>query len=338
MRSGHRPHLTLLASIGLALSLSALGCRKEAPTQKAPEAGVEAKSSEAPKESAAPAAEENKERGGRRQVAVYLDGEPIAAMRYGELPKKVQEVWVEAGIDEGEGIPKYRRFRLAEYLEALGIKLSRLKGILLGSGRGRLAAIEPKELIKHRQEMMFSFTGDTSGGVEMHYAPKIKSNDVIDKLTSIYLFQNKEAPIWRPEKKIYEIKGEPMTRIPYIEEPLKNGTRIYFDDKLRAIVKRKHLIGDEVGNKEGKDKESPTVSLRAYLINLDIPVAKAKYIELVASDRVEKTLRPEELQSAQMSVVAHSGGKVRILPADVEPQAIRLYSKVPKANAPAKAP
>ncbi|MGB0678527.1 MAG: hypothetical protein ACPGUV_02570 [Polyangiales bacterium] len=232
-----------LVCLALLLSLPA-GCRKAEPAgftakrQKAAQTKAKAASGGA-KQAAATAPKMR--RGGKRQVGVYLDGKPIAALRYGEMPKSVPTVWVEHGIPESDGSrPEQRSFRLADYLEGLGLKIGALRTILLAAGRtSRISHIDPKALLKHRKAMFLAFTGGTRGGVEMRYAPDIPSNDVIDKLLNVYLYRDKPAPKWNAKARRYEFAGQAMRGIPHLEERVGRGSRIYLDDRLIGIYTRR---------------------------------------------------------------------------------------------------
>lgn len=131
MKSSQLAALAALSSL-----LAVAGCdRKAEDSGGAPEPAAEApadrEGDEAPKAAAEPAdrktqrakGEHRSGKGKWKEPGVYLDGEPIAFIKFAELPLSLEPVWVEGEMDvefkAGEPPPepkkvKYRRYRLAD--------------------------------------------------------------------------------------------------------------------------------------------------------------------------------------------------------------------------------
>ena len=309
----------------------AQGCKKDSAQTKQTDLKAERKKPESPK---VEEEEEVKERGGNRQVTVFLDGKPTAALRYGELPLSVGPVMVSYGIPEDNGKrPRRRCFRLAEYIEGLGLDISKLNTIMLAAGRAsRISHLTSKALLKHRDDMYFAFTGDTKGGVYMRYSPDIESNDVIDKLRVMYLYEKKKGPVWDKKKRIYKYKGKKMEEIPHYEGPMEKGTRLYFGDRIHSVLKKRVLAGGSGAGKgkatHGGQKATRRMALKDYLVREALELDKIKRIDIIDDDEIVKSFKSSELDKIKLVAKPKSGGRIIVEPSSSRAQAIILRTEV----------
>ncbi|MEO1420239.1 MAG: hypothetical protein AAFU66_04695 [Pseudomonadota bacterium] len=320
--------------------LCATACQTEA-TRKRQEAQRrgEPTSAEDAGQNGAPArsSKDTKKGGGRRQgggrgriSSVYLDGKPLAAIRYGELPKGLGVVWYSYGIRDTTGeFPRFRAFRLADYLELLGVDIAKLKGIFLTAGRTtRISYLAPKELLKYRKGMFFSFSGGTAGRAQMRYAKGVKTNDQIDKLLNVYLFRDVEAPTWDPARQLFEHQGKRMSKMPAVRQKFPaRATRIYFNDRLLTHVQRRQLRTPGAADEE-EPTDSHSMSVVDYLKKQELSVRAIRRVEVVANDQTVLELSQKKARQYRISVKPGSGGWATVRPGDHLAQAIRAYTRV----------
>ncbi len=93
------------------------------------------------------------------ECAVYVDGEPLAVLSYGELPPNLPVHWQKV---EGED-EKVPRFLMAEYLEGLGVDLRKVRELHLYGGQNRVGIVKGDELRRFARRCRFSFTRNVTG-------------------------------------------------------------------------------------------------------------------------------------------------------------------------------
>lgn len=221
-------------------------------------------------------------RGKRRamEAATYVDGVPRGMLRFAELPEGLPVRW--KTLDDGR---KVRRYRLAEYLEALGTDLASVREIHLYGGRERVSVLAGDELRRHREDMLFSFTQGEGGKPRLHY-PKtasIQVNTFIDAVENIAVYAGKPPPDYDTQKHRLSLNGAPVDGIPYASGERPGGTRVYVDGALRAWVKRKVLTS---GMAEGGAGDSTRYSLARYLASVGVTLASAQALEVVSGDEI----------------------------------------------------
>jgi hypothetical protein len=234
------------------------GCRgRSAPVRQGRAAAPPAPAAEAPKP---------QERGGNRwkDTGVYVDGQPIAALSFGELPVKLKPIWIEeqksAEKEPGTNMPDYvivkqRRYRFTEYLRALGIDLAKIKELhVAGPRMSETIVVSGRELrSKKAQGFMFRF-GGTVGGKAIPIVPGGFGNEMSpDKIGAVMIYIKKKPPRVVGSEGL-EVDGEIVSGIPYAKEPLHGGVRVYRDDKLVASLHRRNVVEKEAASADGQYK------------------------------------------------------------------------------------
>lgn len=224
------------------------------------------------------------------QSPLYVDGKPIAVVAYGELPPWLPTHMVKLS-DGREAI----RFLFAEYLEALAVPLAKIKEVHLYGGRGRVAIIPGKEIRRYKKELMFSFTAGDQGKMRMHWDQKLEVSDTIDKVQAVAIYVDKKAPAWNRAKwGLVDDEGVKIEGIPYCDEPLKGGVRIYLDGRIVHHIKR---------NKTFERKVEPTMMVDGipyfrmfdYLEELGVDTRGVVAMELLDRNTVVRRVEGSEL-------------------------------------------
>jgi hypothetical protein len=278
-----------------------------------------------------------------REASVFVDGQAVAGLKFLELPQKLPVRWKEL-----EGGRRVRRYRLAEYLEALGLDLSTVKEVHLAGGRNRLAIVDGDELQKVREKLLFSFTQSEKGRPRMHFpSGGMKVNTQIDTVQDIMVYQHKKPPTYDPIKhRTYFEDGKAIEGVPYATDERVGGTRVYVDGVLLTAIKRKTL--PEKVEVPGTAEQGLTrFSLRAYLENTKISPDSVKAMELVVGDKVDASFDTaafkEKIPSLVFTLPKRNNGRIQVMDlvdAGSKLDAILLYVKesLPDRAALAKPP
>ena len=259
---------------------------------------------------------ENKATGLRKRFSapiVYLDGEAVAVLRFGELPPHLKSHWK----DLGNNI-KARQFRWAEYIEELGVPLSSLKALTLHGGRGRVAVLSANEVRRFRESLKFSFNRSNSGKARMEWQPPSRSNDHIDMVHAVALYVKKKAPRLNKKTSLVELNGEIVADVPYVTQEMRNGVRVYKDGRIVTIIKRNLLTASE-----GKS----SWKLKPFLEKADVKLDDVMQVDLVYQDRIENRVTIDALASMSFRFEEDTGGHLLIQPRDLEISALILHSK-----------
>src|SRR5438067_9777134 len=135
------------------LALTSFACRKQQNGAVIGQAAAASQPAKAPAAAPPPPASGSAEGGGGeddegnplasgakkwRDTGVYVDGQPVGVLRFGELPIRLKPVWVEqehsvefGPDDKGPrvGIRPERRYRFIDYLKAVGVDVAKIKEI-----------------------------------------------------------------------------------------------------------------------------------------------------------------------------------------------------------------
>lgn len=329
----------------MALLIFALGCKGDSEEKAKPESQQdENEAKQAEKDASADESDQQAARamrpgpgthkGGRKfkDCGVYVDGDPVAVLEFGELPLSLEPVWVEGKRDVefsgGEEPPepetiKYRRYRLAEYLEALGVNLRKVKevhiygGVYAGSLRG-------KDLRRARDTIYFGFGRTTHGKALFYPPPDVSIGTSFDSIAAIAVYIDKKPPTIR-ENATVEFEGKTFTDIPYYGEPLRGGIRVYKDDRMVHRIKRKRLRGsDELAYWEGDELRW---KLAPYLESHGVEIDDVAAAEIIRFDRRVKRLSGEEVQGTYFVAQKQKGGEVTLGEEGIPMDALALYTR-----------
>lgn len=263
------------------------------------------------------------------ECAVYVDGQPIAVLKYGELPPNLP-AHMQVVDEDGRKAP---RFLMAEYLTALGIDLSKVRELHLYGGQDRIGIVKGDELRRFAKKFFFEFTRETTGKPAMRFVGKnFQITDIVDTFSTVAVYVDKPAPRWNKElQSLVDDDGREIDGIPYVKTEMRGGTRVYLDARLAANIKRNLLSSSmAVGEQNGKQRYSLEAFLRAQKVDL----SHVRSIELVREDRVVLSVRPEQLsRSLEFETIPDSSGSELFHVSDtdgesqIEVNVVRLYSK-----------
>ncbi len=269
-------HLVMSACLVALATAGTPGCSKKAPQVAAP---VAAAAPSAAPNGATPAVAV--EHGKRKQRAidppVYVDGTPVAIMRFAELPPGMTQYAKTAGSEK-------IFFRLADYVAALGVSLDKVKAIHVGGKQRMWTRVTGDELRANTSELLFHFTKGNGGKPSSDWDTSKLSHSVrVDYFTSLAIFTSKDEPALDLVRSCYlQQDGECSDKVPYVEADMAKGTRIYVDGRLSNIVKRRLVKDDSI--LEGKGTPSPHYSLARYLDSVGVDTKTAKAVEFIADD------------------------------------------------------
>ena len=265
-----------------------------------------------------------------REAGVFVDGEAVAGLKFLELPQKLPVRWTLR--KNGRHV---RRYRLAEYVEALGVPLSTVKQVHIVGGRNRIAIVEGAELQKVREKLLFSFTQSEKGRPRMHFpSGGMKVNSQLDTVQDIMIYQHKKPPNYDLIKhRTYFDDGKTIVGVPYATDERVGGTRVYVDGVLLTAIKRKTLP-EKVEVPGSAEQGLTRFSLLAYLENIKIPADSVKAVELVVGDKVDATFDTaafkEKIPSLVFTLPKRNNGRIQVMDlvnAGEKLDAILLYVK-----------
>jgi hypothetical protein len=248
-------------------------------------------------------------RGQRRgECPVMIDGRLVGALKYSELPPQMP-TWM-FPLDDGR---KVQRFRISEYVRALGVSLDRVRALHLHGGR-RVTVIDGNELRRVGDRLQIQFTSEVSGRPTFTYpGVDLRSNSAIDSISTFALYADSPAPEYR-RGRLYA--GDKQVDGGADDAKLAiRGTRVYLDGKLVRALKR-------------RDAGSAKQELAAVLRKLGVDAAKLKLAEIVARDGVAARVAGANIAALETEAPRGSHGRLVIDGvAEGEPvEAILLYA------------
>jgi hypothetical protein len=268
-----------------------------------------------------------------RDAGVYVDGKPIGMIWFGELPVSLKPVWKDdvqmLDFNPGDQGPrekpvKVRRYRIAEYLEALGVDLAKVKELHIQGGKGVPAVVTGKELRRMRDGLHFSFGRTTSGKPLLHLPEGIKTNTSFDHVVGLMVYIDKKPPIVDGEDDLI-LDGKLVTDVPYFGEPMRGGVRVYKDDRLVAVIKRRKLEGIEGITVKGADG-TVEWKLFAFLEAEGVKTDDIVQAEIVYDERRGVRLDRDALVDARFKAAPQQSGTVLLGKDGVPSQVITLFS------------
>jgi hypothetical protein len=338
----------LLAFLRRGLWIAALcvaSCDREPsppPTPVAPPAAV---ASVAPAAASGdPASDDEPKKRRFPEATVYVDGRIVASVKYLELPQKLPVRW--KALDTGDRV--VRRYRLAEYLEALGVDLAAVRQVHIHGGRGRVSIVDGAELARVREKLLFSFTQSERGKPRMHYPNDgMAVNTHVDMISNIAVYVQKPPPAYDGKKHVLSFEdGRPIEGVPYAEREREGGTRIYLDGALMGAIKRKSLP-DSVVVPGSAEAGLTRYHLLKVLERAKIDPTAVRAVELVSDDTVAATLDQkafaERAPGMLFTLPKRNRGRIQLaeLPEDLSKlDAVLVYASAPLPDraAQAKAP
>ena len=234
-----------------------------------------------------------------RDAPVVVDGELVAVLRFGELPPGLAPRMVT--LADGR---QARRYRMADWLTALGVALPTVQAIHWHGGRGRVAVIPGDALRRWPDELIFSFTGGTAGKPRMHWiSQNFRPNDQIDLVSAVAVYANRKPPVWNADRGVLLLDGKPVT-LPYADLAHRGGIRVYVGGRIAGTLKRKRL----------RDAERTPDGQYRLLPSLQRILPAFKTATLVGEDGAFLTnLEAAHLAKATFEAPTDASGHIRLL-------------------------
>jgi hypothetical protein len=266
------------------------------------------------------------------ECAVYIDGQPTAVLRYGELPPNLPVHYRKLRNDDG-GEEKFPQFLMAEYLEGLGVDVRKIRELHLYGGQDRIAIVKGDELRKFARKFYFTFTRATTGKPALRYlSAAFRISNYVDTFSTVAVYVDKPAPRWSDElRSLIDDDGREIEGVPFVKTEMRGGTRVYVDAKLASNIKR-NLLSSTMARQDASGK--PIYSLDAFLKAQKVELPRIHTIELVDEDRVVLSVRPDQLKAPiEFETITDSSGTelFHVSKIDgesqIEASVVRLYSK-----------
>ncbi len=182
-----------------------------------------------------------------KETWIYVDGEAVAAMLVPELPD-IPVAWTlqQEDLDFVLGQPEshirkfyVRRWRLTDYLQALGIPLKKIKMVYLHGGSG-VVAVPGDVLRKFSDGLRFDLTGMDKTKSRFFLPSDMPHFGGFDRYAGVSVLINKPVLEVDIHKNLIQ-DGVVVTGIPYHGNPERGGIRIYRDGRLALVIKRNTL-------------------------------------------------------------------------------------------------
>ena len=306
------------------------GCRSRTALVRQARASV-------PVRQTAPAKQEGQgDRGGNRwkDTGVYLDGKPIGVLGFGELPITLSPVWISeeksAEIEPGSHAPGYvivkqRRYRFVDYLKSLGVDLKRVKALQVAGPRwSETISVSGAELRSPKgRDFMFRFGGSV-GGKAIPVVPNGFGNDMSpDKISAVMIYLDKKPPQVVSNEGLV-LDGKVVSGIPYAEEPVHGGVRVYLDDKLVDSLHRKNVV-----EKEAVDGK---YNLLEVLERDGVDVRRVKEAWIIRDERRKERLSASDLIGLDFEMGERKQNSILVGQAKWPGQVLALHTRPVKSE------
>ena len=268
-----------------------------------------------------------------RDTAVYVDGTPVGVVAFGELPIALKPTWVpeehSVEFDYGYKGPRTRttyerRYRMIEYLTALGVDVAHIKEIqVMGPKSTSVIVASGKELrSKKGQGFMFRFGGVVGGKPIPVVPPDFGNGAMPDKMGAVMVYIHRKPPVLDPDEGLM-LDGKPVEGIPYYGDALKAGVRVYVDDRLSTIIGQQAL--EETASVTAPDGQKRW-KLEPLLKQLGVDLSKVKEAWAIADERRQQKFTRAELDALTFAVDPHQKHLFLVGDAKVRASAIALHS------------
>ena len=270
-----------------------------------------------------------------RDAGVYVDGVARGVLWFGELPEALAPVWLDdqRSVDFGPGAPapptqpvRVRRYRLVDYLRAIGVPVERVEAVHIYGGNSFVAAFSGRELRRVADRLLFGFGNETSGKPLIYFPRDLRTNTSFDHIAAIALYVDRPAPRVRPDGTV-ELEGRRVDDIPYHGEPLRGGVRVYKDDRLATWIKRRALEGDDrLAERAGDELRW---NLERTLATLGVDTRDVVRVDVIFDERRTRTLDRAAFEGSYFTASPQARGKILLGAEHTPVQALALHSRPP---------
>jgi hypothetical protein len=271
-----------------------------------------------------------------KDSGVYLDGRPIAFLRFGELPIALQPTWVKDKVSDNKppGCPiekcpgwkwsEQRFYKFTDYLRALGVDPKQVKMLhVYGPKLSQTIAATGRDLeSKAADEFLFRF-GALVGGKPIPHVPLHFGNGKQpDKINGVMIYVDKKPPTITRDG--IELDGLPATGVPYYGEPLRGGVRIYLDDRYLTMIKRSELEA-----KQATTTADGELHWKLAAIVAATGVDTSKVVEgwVIRAERRAERIPWSDLQQMTFSAGSKAHGGVLLGDKEILANAIALHTR-----------
>lgn len=262
-----------------------------------------------------------------KETWIYVDGDPVAAMLVPELPD-IPVAWTlqQEDLDfvlgqPGSHIRKFyvRRWRLTDYLQALGIPLKKIKMVYLHGGSG-VIAVPGDVLRKFSDGLRFDLTGMDKTKSRFFLPSDMPHFGGFDRYAGVSVLINKPVLEVDIHKNLIQ-DGVAVVGIPYHGNPERGGIRIYRDGRLALVIKRNTL--GAVGRVTPTEPRWDFAAVLKANGASDQPVAAADIVYKGVRTRVDGKM----FANLQFATNSQASGEILLGAAAVPANAILMYSK-----------
>ena len=239
-------------------------------------------------------------------VGVFVDGVQTSVLRYGDLPPMASETL------EGGAV----RYRLVDYVKAIGIAPESIKSIHIHGNNDRIASVEGSELLKEKNRFQFQFLSGTTGAAVARWdTDGLKNESVVHEIRKVTIYVKKASPLIDAKRSCHiGADGACSDAVPYASGDAVKGTRIYVDGKMVAFVKRRQLSDALLMGKTADGSQQYNVA--KLLAQAGVDTTGIKAVEMVAGDDVIAHADGAKFASIAsdfyFTVPQHNHGKIRI--------------------------
>lgn len=244
------------------------------------------------------------------EVPVFVDGKPVAVLRYGELPRNMELL---ADPEQPKG-RKYL-YRLQDYLTSVGVNVAAIQTMHLRDLREKVVTVEGAELRRDKNRFMFAFMQGTTGIAHTQWSTEgLKDGLHIDEIAMINIYAKTPAAEVDRERHCYVKEGQCTSELPAgLEAP--KGTRVYLDHRFLGYVKRRSLSDSMIVGR--LDDGSYRYSLAKFAAGVGVNDGEIANVEITSGDevvaRLDKKSWIERRDQYSFELGKHQHGKVKIL-------------------------
>lgn len=246
-------------------------------------------------------------------VGVFVDGVQASVLRYGDLPTMPSETL------EGGAV----RYKLADYVKAIGVAPASIKSIHLHGNGDRIASVEGSELLKDESRFKFQFLSTTTGSPTARWdTDGLKNEFVVHEIRKVTIYVKKASALIDMSKNCHVgADGACTDKVPYASGDAVKGTRIYLDGKMVGFVKRRQLADALImGDTPAGERKYNVAKL---IGQMGVDAAGINAVELVAGDDVIAHANGDKFGKLApelfFTLPKHNHGKVRVhVPADLQ--------------------
>ena len=255
---------------------------------------------------------------------IYIDGEAVGILAFAELPATLEPMWVDEDdpMPGGEKPPKVRRYAFRDLVKAFGVNPAKVKEIhVYGPRQSESVVVSGKQMAK-TPGFQVRFGGLVFGKPIPVIPPSLGDVRSPDKISAVAVYVDKKPPRLVKNEGFY-LGDELIDGIPYHGDPIRGGVRVYKDDRLVSVIKRRDLTDRSLATKDAEGKVH--WKLLPFLESQGV-----KTDDIVAGQWIYDELRQGELdagtiKSATFEADAQAKGEVEV---EGKPaQAIALYTK-----------